>query len=147
MLDSDRYWTAFCTAMDFPELEHDARFATFFARAEHRDELCSIISHRIGSMPLVEAHRRLVEHRCAFSSFATLDEVLADPQVAANGYLLDHPGGEDRFVVAPPLQFDEQPATVRSAAPEVGQHTEEVLLELDYTWEQILELKDADVTI
>jgi crotonobetainyl-CoA:carnitine CoA-transferase CaiB-like acyl-CoA transferase len=40
-------------------------------------------------------------------------------------------------VVAPPVRFSETPASVRTAAPEFSQHTEEVLLELGYTWEDI----------
>jgi len=42
------------------------------------------------------------------------------------------------------VQFDEQPATVRRA-PEHGQHTDEVLLELGYDWDRIVELKVAEV--
>ena len=83
-------------------------------------------------------------HRCAFAPFKSPDEVLADEQIRTNGYLRPHPAGEEFFVVASPVEFDEQYPPVASPAPEVGQHTEEVLLELGYDWDRIIELKLAD---
>ena len=81
-------------------------------------------------------------HGCAFSPFKKPDEVPRDPQVVANGYLVPHPSVADRFIVSSPIQFDGEPLSVRSAAPEPGQHTEEVLLELGYSWPDIVELKE-----
>ena len=51
------------------------------------------------------------------------------------------PEGEVR-VVASPVDFDETPWALRGPAPEFGQHTEEVLLELGYDWDGIISLKD-----
>jgi formyl-CoA transferase len=74
-----------------------------------------------------------------WSTAATFDEVRGSEQVAANGYLpevIGHDGS--RFqLVAPPYQFDGQPTRPRGPAPEVGQHTEEVLLESGMSWEEI----------
>ena len=49
--------------------------------------------------------------------------------------------GETR-VVASPVDFDGTPWALRGPAPEFGQHTEEVLLELGYDWDGIIGLKD-----
>jgi crotonobetainyl-CoA:carnitine CoA-transferase CaiB-like acyl-CoA transferase len=48
-------------------------------------------------------------------------------------------------IVAPPLQMSATPGTVRHAAPEFGQHTEEVLLEAGFTWEEIEALRTDGV--
>jgi crotonobetainyl-CoA:carnitine CoA-transferase CaiB-like acyl-CoA transferase len=48
-------------------------------------------------------------------------------------------------VIAPPVKFSKTPASVRTAAPEFGQHTEEVLLELGFTWEEIQELSEKKI--
>jgi crotonobetainyl-CoA:carnitine CoA-transferase CaiB-like acyl-CoA transferase len=70
------------------------------------------------------------------------DEVAADPGVAANGYiergLVDPRSGEAGCaVVRSPVRFSEPPPPVAAGAPELGQHTEEVLLETGYTWDDI----------
>ena len=65
-----------------------------------------------------------------------------DPQTAANGYLaeLEAPDGSSYELVANPCQFDEHVPKL-GPAPEVGANTEEVLLELGLTWDEIGELK------
>jgi crotonobetainyl-CoA:carnitine CoA-transferase CaiB-like acyl-CoA transferase len=71
----------------------------------------------------------------------------ADPQVTANEMLttLEHPEhGELRFV-APPVNLSATPGRIRRPAPEFGQHTEEVLLEAGFSWEEIGALREAGV--
>jgi crotonobetainyl-CoA:carnitine CoA-transferase CaiB-like acyl-CoA transferase len=71
-------------------------------------------------------------------------EVAEDPGVWENGYLakVDGPSGAVD-VVGTPVRFSDTPAQPGAVAPELGQHTEEVLLELGYTWEEIGGLRDA----
>ncbi len=70
-------------------------------------------------------------------------EVAADPGVWDNGYLarIDTPAGP-ADVVASPVRFSGTPARAGSVAPELGQHTEEILLELGYTWADISRMSD-----
>jgi crotonobetainyl-CoA:carnitine CoA-transferase CaiB-like acyl-CoA transferase len=68
-------------------------------------------------------------------------EVIADPGVWDNGYLVNVDGVD---VVAAPVTFSETPATTSGVAPELGQHTEEVLLELGYTWDDITRFQSAN---
>ena len=65
-----------------------------------------------------------------------------DPQVAANGYLADvtSPGGATFQLVTNPVQFDEEPPTL-VRAPELGEHTDEVLRAAGYDDEAIVQLK------
>lgn len=67
-------------------------------------------------------------------------EVVADPNVWANGYLVNVDGTD---AVAAPVAFSATPARPSAIAPELGQHTEEVLLDLGYTWDDITRLQDA----
>jgi len=71
-------------------------------------------------------------------------EIASDPQVVENGMLttLDHPVHGRLPIVAPPVGLSLTPATIRRPAPEFGQHTEEVLLEAGYSWEEIASLRE-----
>jgi formyl-CoA transferase len=67
-------------------------------------------------------------------------EVVADPNVWANGYLVNVDGVD---LVAAPVSFSATPARTPAVAPELGQHTEEVLVDLGYSWDDITRLKDS----
>ena len=70
-----------------------------------------------------------------------------DPHARANDFYvpLDHTEYGEMEVVAHPVKYSDTPATVRHQAPEFSQHTEEVLLELGYSWEEINQLSEAKV--
>lgn len=71
-------------------------------------------------------------------------QVVADRGVWENGYLVNVDGADGEITVpASPVRFSETPARAVADAPELGQHTEEVLLEVGYTWEQIGELSSS----
>ena len=66
-----------------------------------------------------------------------------DPQMRAAGAFakINTPEGE-REIVPAPVDFDQTPWNIRSCSPELGQHTEEVLLEMGHSWEDIARLKE-----
>jgi crotonobetainyl-CoA:carnitine CoA-transferase CaiB-like acyl-CoA transferase len=72
-------------------------------------------------------------------------ELVQDPQALANEYVLtvEHPSNGPTQIVGFPWKFSETPAHAAPSAPELGQHTEEILLSLGYTWEQIGAFRDA----
>ena len=67
-------------------------------------------------------------------------EVIADPNAWANGYFANVDGVD---VVAAPVSFSDTPGQPSASIPELGQHTEEVLLELGYTWDDLGKLQEA----
>ncbi len=71
-------------------------------------------------------------------------EVVKDPQVIANQMITtyQHPIHGELPIVAPVVNMSETPGSIRTAAPEYGQHTEEVLLESGYSWEEIASLRE-----
>jgi crotonobetainyl-CoA:carnitine CoA-transferase CaiB-like acyl-CoA transferase len=72
----------------------------------------------------------------------TIAEAVHDPQVAASGAFIDVPVGDGTAqMLATPVDFDGRAAAPVRPVPEVGEHTEEVLLELGYDWEAIVALK------
>jgi crotonobetainyl-CoA:carnitine CoA-transferase CaiB-like acyl-CoA transferase len=98
--------------------------------------------------PLLDAifATRTTEEWCKILSAAGLRhapvrdhaQVAADPAVWENGYLTNvETSSGQAAVVASPVHFSHTSARVSATAPELGQHTEEVLLEIGYTWEDI----------
>jgi crotonobetainyl-CoA:carnitine CoA-transferase CaiB-like acyl-CoA transferase len=76
-------------------------------------------------------------------------EVAEDPGVSANGYIAAVAAGTGQGsaarVVRPPVRFSDPIPPPRADVPELGQHTEEVLLETGYTWEEIGALAEEHV--
>jgi crotonobetainyl-CoA:carnitine CoA-transferase CaiB-like acyl-CoA transferase len=83
-----------------------------------------------------------------FTIVNSVDRLPEDPQVLANDYVVDfeHPQHGQTRVLGIPVQLSETPGSIRLPAPELGQHTEEVLLDvLGYDWDRIAELRDRKV--
>jgi crotonobetainyl-CoA:carnitine CoA-transferase CaiB-like acyl-CoA transferase len=70
-----------------------------------------------------------------------------DPQAIENDFFMefDHPTVGPIKLVASPVLFGGERPPIRAMAPTLGQHTEEVLLELGYSWEDITSMKDGGV--
>ncbi len=83
-----------------------------------------------------------------FTIVNSVDDLPDDPQVRANDYVVDfeHPQYGKTQVLGMPVRLSETPGKVRTPAPEFGQHTEEILLELlGYDWDRITELRKQEV--
>jgi crotonobetainyl-CoA:carnitine CoA-transferase CaiB-like acyl-CoA transferase len=78
-----------------------------------------------------------------------VDEAINDPQALANGFIVEveHPTHGKFKNVASPVQLSKTPPSIRTTAPELGQHTEEILLEMGYTWDDIILFKEASAII
>ncbi len=145
MLQPDRFWPDLCTRLGRPELITDPRFADARVRFEHRAACIAELDAIFAAATLDEWRTRLADAEGVWAPMQTARELVADPQAQANGYLprLPRPeGGGDFTLVANPVQFDERPPTM-TPAPDLGQHTEEVLLSLGVTWDELAACKEA----
>jgi crotonobetainyl-CoA:carnitine CoA-transferase CaiB-like acyl-CoA transferase len=144
-LQADRYWADFCRAIDREDLADDPRYNTFEGRAEHCAELKQALADAIMARPLDEWKVRLAG--LPVSPYQNLREAVNDPQARANGYFVTyhHPTQGTMEAIANPVRLGRDPATYRAPAPEFGQHTEEVLLEHGYDWDDIVRLKELGV--
>ena len=138
-LQSDRFWAELCGLLGRDDLAADARFADATQRYNNRNACIAELDATFATRNLAEWQRALADFSGVWSTAATFDEVRHSEQVAANGYLPEVMGHDGRpfQLVAPPYQFDEEPTRPCGPAPEVGQHTEEVLLERGLSWEEI----------
>lgn len=149
MLQSDISWADFCRAIGKPELVNDARFKNMETRGLNCRELVKIIDEVIASRTYTEWEKRFIDNNCIFERVQTPMEVANDPQAIVNNFYADIeiPGVEKGKLLNSPVTFRQNPASIKSAAPEIGQNTEEVLLELGYSWEDIAGLKEQKVIL
>ena len=150
MIQPDRYWTEFADAIGRPELASDPRFATLMARAQNAAECVAILDAAFKAKPRAEWMRILKESKgdFIFTYVNTVQELPDDPQMRQNGYVVDvdHPAHGKTPMVGIPVRLSQTPGAIRSVAPEHGQHTEEILLELlGYDWERIAKLRESKV--
>jgi crotonobetainyl-CoA:carnitine CoA-transferase CaiB-like acyl-CoA transferase len=142
LLQSDKHWADFVTRLGEPDMATDARFADSAARAENAASCVARLDAAFGRHPLAYWKETLATFEGVWAPFQTLDELYEDVQVQANGYLptMTAGNGETVALVASPAQFDEEPVRMERA-PEHGEHTETVLLEAGYDWDQLTKLK------
>jgi crotonobetainyl-CoA:carnitine CoA-transferase CaiB-like acyl-CoA transferase len=131
-LEPERHWPALCRAVDRPEWRDDPRFADARARAVNSTALIAALDEIFATRPLDEwAEVFAGEPDFFWSPINTLEDVVADEQFHAAGGIVDVPDGEAAVpMVATPADFHGTPWAPRSAAPELGQHTDEVLADL-----------------
>ena len=143
-LQPDRFWAGFCDRIGLPDLATDERFVPSANLIANVAEACATPDETFASEDLEHWRKVLADEPGVWAALATPKETLNDPQVEPNGYLitnLDDQGNEYQIVAAP-VQFDETPPAP-ARAPEHGQHTEEILMELDLDWDDIEKAKEA----
>ena len=133
---------AFYQTIDRAHLATDARFAPILYTYAIRQELFAELRDAFLGRTTADWCSVLGPIGVRYAPVRGYAEVVDDPGVFENGYLrrVEHPELGEITVVGSPLQMSDTPAEPGIAAPELGQHTEEVLLEAGYTWDEIAEL-------
>jgi crotonobetainyl-CoA:carnitine CoA-transferase CaiB-like acyl-CoA transferase len=119
-------------------------------RERNNVELISIIESAISAKTYAEIEDGLEKAgEVIYQKVQTPLEVVNDPQALANDFFteVDHPSGRKIKFIASPAKFSGTPASIKATAPEIGQHTEEVLLEMGYSWDDLIALKDKGVIL
>ena len=143
MIQSDRYWPDFCLALGQPDWQNDPRFRDSSARAQNCTALIDEIDRAIAARSSDDWAPIFDRHNLVWAPVRTDAEVLVDPQAEAIGAFaaVDHPNIPGCRVVNSPVEFCGAATRPHRAAPELGQHTEEVALEMGLTWDEIARLK------
>lgn len=120
------------------------RFAQPLYWAEDRAQLFPLLDEVFAARTTAAWSELLRAAGLRFAPVRDHAEVIADRAVWDNGYLCEVDGPSGPVPVVPvPVRFSATPGAPAAVAPELGQHTEEVLLELGYSWDDITALRDA----
>ncbi|MDR0225862.1 MAG: CoA transferase [Burkholderiaceae bacterium] len=147
-IGNDGQFARFCHAVDHPEWASDPRFATNAARLSHRGTLIALLRELTAQRGTREWIALLERHAVPCGPIHTVAEVFADPQVRARGMqiAMDHAQAGPIPLVASPMRLSGTPVQYRTAPPQLGQHTGQVLRDaLGLSHEAIDELQRQGV--
>lgn len=147
ILRPDRFSSRLFKAIGREELLDDVRFTTVESMEENHIALMEILDGVFKEKTLAEWKPLLDEAGLPWSPIQSLLDVIHDPQARANEFFVhyDHPTYGNIEGVANPIKLGKRLEPVRMPAAEFSQHTEEVLLECGYTWEDIIGFKDEGI--
>ena len=143
-IGSDKLWRTFCPLLGLPEIANDSRYVTNGARNANRPSLVATLQEAFLTKSYEEWEAILLPAGIPMGAINTLDAVVAHPQVQARAAIVDstHPVAGTIRMTAPPVRMSDTPGTVRTPAPLLGEHTEQVLRErLKVTAEEIARLR------
>ena len=134
IVNHQRDWPKVCAALGRPSLAADPRYATLEDRREEgrMAELIAICDGVFGGRPMAYWEEKLREADVPFSVLSTYDEVVADPQMAANRVFTEFDDPELGRVrtIDTPMHVESHPKLPPRPAPRLGEHTREVLAAL-----------------
>jgi crotonobetainyl-CoA:carnitine CoA-transferase CaiB-like acyl-CoA transferase len=132
-----------CGALGLENLTNDPRFDSIEARSRNAGQLVVMLDEKFAAEPRAVWLERLNGAGCICTPVQTPKQVADDPQALANNYFVrmnHHLFGETKMVGFP-WSFSDTPASCRRPAPELGEHTEEILNDLGYTAEEISNMR------
>jgi crotonobetainyl-CoA:carnitine CoA-transferase CaiB-like acyl-CoA transferase len=132
-LEAARHWPKLVAALDLQDLAADERFATPALQAKNSEEFVAALDGAFALHSFDELSRRFDEHDVWWAPINSIADLLADPQAEASGGFVDmtpREGEEPYRAVNGPLDFGGY-TFVPGRVPTLGEHTDEVLKELE----------------
>jgi crotonobetainyl-CoA:carnitine CoA-transferase CaiB-like acyl-CoA transferase len=143
----DGMWTRICKLFGREDLATDARFKTNELRAKNRAALNAQMNEALATRSSAEWIEALNGIGVPCGPIYKMDEVFADPQVKHLGVAAEvsHPRLGRFRILNQAAKLSRTPATLKTATPEIGQHTQEILRELEYSDAEIARLRAQGV--
>jgi crotonobetainyl-CoA:carnitine CoA-transferase CaiB-like acyl-CoA transferase len=144
IVEGETFWPLFCKAVGKPDLSTDPRFATSGLREKNRIALIALLDETFSGIDYADWDAQVKANGFIGTKVNALTDLAQDPQVLANQYIVElpHPVLGTWKYVPTPVNLEKTPVRVYSCAPELGEHTDQILRELlGYSSDKIADLR------
>ncbi|MFI4917937.1 MAG: CaiB/BaiF CoA transferase family protein [Legionellales bacterium] len=133
-VEEDKNWLTFANAVDHSDWLKDSRFVDAKSRHKNSGLLVSELDHLFGSQPLDYWKKSLDDAHVPYGVIQLPHEIVNDPQLYANNIIIpiDDGSATPKYTVNSPVTVKEAPKVKPRVAPDLGQHTDQILQELGY---------------
>jgi len=138
-------WPALAAAIGRPDLLKDARFADPAKQAANSAALTEILDKTFSSQPMSHWHEALDQAHITYGFVRAPNQVISDPQLLENNIIVPLEGGGEnlKFTVSSPIQIHGVDKVPARRAPEIGEHSDEILQQLGFDTTAIDSLRDS----
>jgi crotonobetainyl-CoA:carnitine CoA-transferase CaiB-like acyl-CoA transferase len=143
----NKYWGTFCQVTDQGQLIDDPQYTDEEGKPIKSAELVKIFDAVFATRPSAEWMGKLTSAGLIFAPIQKITDIKSDPQAIANNYVtpFKHRVLGDIQMPGYPIQFSACDTDTLTAAPQLGEHTDEILADLGYSKEDIKDLRNADI--
>ena len=144
---NDNLWNRFVKAMDLPVLREE-RFATNPDRVKNREELITLLNETFKQKPMQYWIKEFEEVKIPCGPVYRFSDILNDPHVFEREMVIeiDHPKIGTLKMLGIPVKLSRTPGQIKTAPPELGEHTDEILKQLGYSEQDIENFHATGVT-
>lgn len=142
LLSEEKQWPTLLDCLDRKELANDPRFGTNADRHANSLELIKVFDEAFATRDLADWRKRLDGTGLVFGVVGILDDIPHDQQMKDNGVVVPFEG-EDLLTISSPIWIEGAEKVQPRRAPEVGQHSEEILRDAGFDAAEIATLKAA----
>jgi formyl-CoA transferase len=128
----DSHWRVLAQLLGRPELAEETRFATATARLQNREECAALMQEWLRPLTVADALQQLNRASIPAAAIRTYHQSARDPHVLERDMLqeIEQEDGKAAPITGPAAKFSRTPIRVRSRAPALGEHSEEILAEI-----------------
>lgn len=129
---NDQQFKSFCTILDKHDLANDERFQTNPSRVANRDKLIPLLQEVLITKPTSYWQEKCHENHIPCGPIQNLKQVINDPQLHARNMFLSclHPSAGEIKMIGSPLKFSRTPVELKHHPPDAGEHTNEILAQI-----------------
>ncbi|MGG1662131.1 CaiB/BaiF CoA transferase family protein [Brevibacillus sp. NRS-1366] len=137
--DTEHHWPLFCSLIGLSQLVTDERFAENYARMKHLPELVQLVEEKTTAHPRSYWLEQFEKAGIPAGPINTFQEALNDPHTLAREmvHTLEHPVAGSIKALGIPVKLSRTPGEIVRTAPMLGEHTLEIMQELDFSTEEM----------